>query len=111
MARATNYDQADPDTGPGTVETVGDVEEEENSATAAESGTGGPTYCRLKHARCWRGDGTVEPNCNRKPTVMENQLLRKTNCNGKPTVTENQLLRKTNCKDILEFGMDFVVHQ
>jgi hypothetical protein len=39
---ATNYDQADPNTGPGTVETVGDVEEDENSAAAAESGTGGP---------------------------------------------------------------------
>jgi hypothetical protein len=39
MTRTTNYAQGDPDTGPGTVETVGDVEEEENSA-AAESEPG-----------------------------------------------------------------------
>ena len=36
MTRSTNYDQADPDTGPGTVETVAGVEEEEDSVAAAE---------------------------------------------------------------------------
>ena len=35
MTRANNYDQ-DPDTGPGTVETVAGVEEEEDSVAAAE---------------------------------------------------------------------------
>jgi hypothetical protein len=36
MTRANNYDQADLDTGPDTVETVAGVEEEEDSAVAAE---------------------------------------------------------------------------
>jgi hypothetical protein len=40
MTRSTNYDQADPDTGPGTVENVAGVEEEDNSAAAAESEVG-----------------------------------------------------------------------
>ena len=36
MTRANNYDQDDPDTGPGTVGTVTGVEEEEDSVAAAE---------------------------------------------------------------------------
>jgi hypothetical protein len=42
MTRSTNYDQADPDTGPGTVENVAGVEEEDNSVAAAGS-EGGET--------------------------------------------------------------------
>jgi hypothetical protein len=40
MTQSTNYDQADPDTGPGTVENVAGVEEEDNSAAAAASEVG-----------------------------------------------------------------------
>jgi hypothetical protein len=61
MTRATNYAQGDPDTGPGTVETVGDVEEKENSA-AAESDPGETGNPGSRFAGDSETEGADEPS-------------------------------------------------